>query len=150
DRTPPAVPPRLPGEPPHLFNHAVRTNPSALPRAWVVPNAAVMPLGKEYEALTGCDFRKTVLLTTSDSLPPNATGRVGSARITDYRPNRVSVQLDGSGGFLVLSDVWFPGWKCRIDGTEVPVYRANHAFRAVGLTPGAREAVFTFEPRSYQ
>jgi hypothetical protein len=33
----------------------------------------------------------------------------GSARITDYRPNRVAIELDGTGGWLVLSDVWFPG-----------------------------------------
>ena len=50
----------------------------------------------------------------------------------------------------MLSDVWFPGWVCRIDGREVPVYRANHAFRAVALPAGAREAVFAFEPRSYR
>jgi uncharacterized membrane protein YfhO len=62
----------------------------------------------------------------------------------------VTVELDGTAGWLVLSDVWFPGWTCRVDGSEVPVYRANHAFRAVPVAAGARRAEFTFAPKSYR
>src|SRR5207249_3317086 len=121
------------------------------PRAFVVPEARAMPAGKELATLKACDFTRTVLLTTSGPLPPSATGPVGTAGIREYRPNRVTIRLEGgSGGFLVLSDVWFPGWVCRIDGQEVPVYRANHAFRAVALPAGAKEVVFAFEPRSYR
>jgi uncharacterized membrane protein YfhO len=89
-------------------------------------------------------------LTTDDPLPP-AAEPVGTARVAEHRPNRVVVRIEGgTGGHLVLADVWFPGWVCRVDGREVPVYRANHAFRAVALPAGATEAVFTFEPRSYR
>ena len=111
-----------------------------------------MPAGQEIAALKACDFRRTVLLSTSDSLPPNGTQQGRPAVVIEYRPNRVVLQLDGraEGGFLVLSDVWFPGWVCRVDGVEVPVYRANHAFRGVVLPGGAKQAVFTFEPMSYR
>ncbi len=71
-------------------------------------------------------------------------------RITEYRANRVALELDGSGGWLVLSDVWFPGWSCRVDGADVPVYRANHAFRAVPVPAGAKVAEFRFSPPSYR
>lgn len=149
DPSPPLVPAIPPAPPPHLPPFAVYGHHSAFPRAFVVPEAAPMPQGKELDALKTCDFRQTVLLTTAEPLPPNGSAPYRPARITEYRPNRVRIELDGRGGFLVLGDVWFPGWVCRVDGNQVPLFRANHAFRAVAVPPGAREAVFTFEPRSY-
>ena len=149
DPRPPAVPPLRPGAPSTLPPHVVTMNPTAFPRVWVVPEAVTMPTGKELDALAAADFTRTVLLA-GDPAPSPSAGPT-TARITDYRPNRVTVQLDGAGGgFLVLADVWFPGWVCRVDGAELPVHRANHAFRAVAIPPGAKEAVFSFEPQSYR
>jgi hypothetical protein len=149
DPAAPLVPAIPPNPPPHLPLHLLYENPTARPRAFVVPEARPMPVGRELEALASCDFGRTVLLTT-DAVPPADAGAVPApATITEYRPNRVTIAPGGSG-YLVLSDVWYPGWVCRVDGREVPVYRANHAFRAVVVPPGAREVVFTFEPRSYR
>jgi len=145
----PALPPERPNPlPPTL----VFENVQAMPRAFVVPTAASMPTGQELAALKANDFKKTVLLTTSDPLPTNGKQQGHDVVVTDYHPNRVALQLDGRNEpcFLVLSDVWFPGWVCRVDGVEAPVYRANHAFRGVALPAGAKQAVFTFEPRSYR
>jgi hypothetical protein len=126
----------------------VHENPAALPRAFVVPEASRMP-ADVLTGLTATDLRNRVLLTTDDPLPPSAGGSFRAAEVADYRPNRVAVRLpDGPGGFLVLADVWYPGWVCRVDGVRVPVYRANHAFRAVAVPAGAREAVFAYEPAS--
>jgi hypothetical protein len=133
-----------------LPRQTVYENAQAYPRTWVVPEARPMPAGGEYAALTSLDFRRTVLLTTARPLPPPAAA-VPAARVAEYRPNRVRIELTGDGGgWLILTDVWYPGWVCRVDGVEVPVERANHAFRAVELPPGAKEAVFAFEPRSYR
>ena len=148
---PPAVPALPPQRPDPLPPVTVYENRRARPRAFVVPEAARMPAGEELAALKATDFGRTVLLTTADPLPPNGARPGATARVTEYRPNRVTVRLDArpEAAFLVLSDVWFPGWVCRVDGAAVPVYRANHAFRAVALPPGAQEAVFAFAPRSY-
>lgn len=133
-----------------LEQQMVYENTRAFPRAWVVPEAKAMPAGGEYDALLKTDFRRAVLVATDRPLPPPVAA-VPTARVAEYRPNRVRVELTGDGGgWLVLADVWYPGWVCRVDGVEVPVERANHAFRAVQLPTGAREAVFAFEPRSYR
>jgi hypothetical protein len=47
----------------------------------------------------------------------------------------------------VLTDTWFPGWHARLDGREIVIRRADHAFRAVALPPGRHEVEFTFVPR---
>lgn len=150
DPAPPVVPALPPNPPPHLPPHVVYERASAFPRAWVVPEARAMPAGGEFDVLVAADLRRVVLVATDRPLPPPAT-TTPTARVVEYRPNRVRVALDGDGdggGWLVLADVWYPGWTSRIDGADVPVERANHAFRGVPLPAGAREVEFRFEPRS--
>ncbi len=150
DPAPPAPPPLLPASPNPLPRHTLTEAVNPRPRVWIVPRAETMPAGNELSALKRCDFSTTVLITSDTALSHPNGDRPGVARITEYRPNRIVAELDGTGGWLVLSDVWFPGWTCRVDGVEVPVERANHAFRAVPVPPGAKRAEFTFLPRSYR
>src|SRR5262249_24687535 len=104
------------------------------------------------EVLKATDFRRTVLLEDYD--PPAddaaASGGFRVATLTDYAPNRVAVAVDdGPAGYLVLTDVWYPGWQCTIDGQPSRVYRANYLFRGVPLTAGPHQFVFRFAPASY-
>jgi uncharacterized membrane protein YfhO len=78
-------------------------------------------------------------------------GDYRAAEIQSYQPNRVVIEVPaGNAGFLVLADIWYPGWICRVDGAEQPCYRANYLFRAVELTEGAHRVEFTFEPKWYR
>jgi len=65
-------------------------------------------------------------------------------------PNRLVVQVDSANsGWLVLSDVWYPGWQARVDGQRVPLLRANYLFRAVAVQAGQHEVIFTYQPGSF-
>jgi hypothetical protein len=133
--------------------YAVWENTQAMPRAFVVPSAAPLPARSEVlAALKSTDFRRTVLL--EGALPTSGTltgrGTFRPATIRDYRPNRVTIDVESDApAYLVLADIWYPGWRCSIDGNPVPVYRANYVFRAVPVPAGRREVCFTFEPNSY-
>ena len=52
--------------------------------------------------------------------------------------------------YLVLSEVYYPGWKAYVDGRAEPVLRASYAFRAVYLEPGYHEVHLVFEPLSWK
>jgi uncharacterized membrane protein YfhO len=51
-----------------------------------------------------------------------------------------------ANGLLVLSEVYYPGWRAYADGEEVPIYRADHALRAVPLRAGHHRVEMVFNP----
>jgi hypothetical protein len=110
-------------------------------------------LGKEREAMQATDFHETVLVEGCDpaareSGPP---GGFRAARIAEYQPNQICIEVEGdSAGWLVLTDMWFPGWTCSLDGESRPIYPGNYLFRAVPVPAGRHEVVFRFRPQSYQ
>lgn len=53
-------------------------------------------------------------------------------------------------GFLVLSDIYYPGWKVKVDGKEDKILRANYLARAVELDPGHHKVIFYFDPISFK
>jgi hypothetical protein len=134
--------------------YIVYENQETFPRAFVVPAAGPMPEpAQALEALKATDFRRKVLLEGYASMdvcgPPEGTFR--PATIREYLPNRVSVAVDSEApGFLVLADIWFPGWVATVDGLPATLYRANYLFRAVPVPAGRPEVVFTFDPASYR
>jgi hypothetical protein len=134
--------------------YIVYENQETFPRAFVVPAAGPMPgPAQALEALKATDFRRKVLLEglapMEECGPPGGTFR--PATIREYLPNRVSVAADSEApGYLVLADVWFPGWVATVDGLPATLYRANYLFRAVPVPAGRSEVVFTFDPASYR
>jgi hypothetical protein len=134
--------------------YVVYENPDAFPRAFVVPEAAPLPSPPDVlEALTQTDFRRRVLLEGWDGTTgePGYAAAEQRARVREYRPNRVTVEVETAApGFLVLTDAWYPGWHCTVDGQPAPLYRANYLFRATPVPEGRHEVVFTFAPDSYR
>jgi len=51
-------------------------------------------------------------------------------------------------GWLILNDVWYPGWQAAIDGLPVPIEIANGAFRAVRVPAGAHTVEISYAPQS--
>ncbi len=131
---------------------AVYENADVFPRAFVVPGSAPLPADAPaaLRALKQTDFRRTVLLEGEAGRSEGGADGFRPAEVRRYLPNRVEVVTDGPAGWLVLADVWYPGWRCTVDGEPAPVRRANYLFRAAEVPAGRHEVVFTFDPDSYR
>lgn len=126
-----------------------------LPRAWVVPRLrAVGSRLAEMNALAAPDFdpRAEAVVETLEGDPgvPGATDGA-EAEITTYEPERVVVRVrTPAPGFLVLSDLAYPGWHAAADGQELPIHQVDFLFRAVRVEAGESEVRFEYRPTSWR
>ena len=66
---------------------------------------------------------------------------MGNANITGYSENKVVIETEnGSTGFLVLSDSFYPTWKATIDGKGTKIYRTDYNFRGI-IVPGGSHRI---------
>jgi hypothetical protein len=104
------------------------------------------------DTLRQTDFRTTAIIegVPIERLTSTSPGSAGSAHVRTYTPNQVTIDVEVErAAFLVLTDIWYPGWSCRVDGDVKPVLRANALFRSVQVPAGTHTVVFTLEPASY-
>ncbi|MBI4579615.1 MAG: YfhO family protein [Planctomycetes bacterium] len=74
-------------------------------------------------------------------------GPAGSARMVNYRPSRVRIETTAAGRqFLVLCDVYYPGWEAYIDGARHRIMVTDGIFRGVSVPAGKHTVEFRFEP----
>lgn len=75
------------------------------------------------------------------------TARDSKIKIIKWSPHKITIKTDSKrDGFLVLSEIYYPGWKVYIDGRENKVLKANGIFRAVYLKRGQHLMQFIFSP----
>ncbi len=102
------------------------------------------------------DLRRVVLLEADlmDDERPETTAdadAVGRATVERYGNSRVEIETSAPGRrLLVLTDIHYPGWQATVDGEEVPIHRANFAFRAVSVPPGTHRVRFDYRPASFR
>jgi hypothetical protein len=68
-----------------------------------------------------------------------------------YGLNHLSLETETpEPGWLVLSEIFYPGWKAYIDADEVPVRRANVVLRAVPLPAGPHVVRLVYDPWTFR
>lgn len=86
---------------------------------------------------------------TLDQLAPLANAP--AATVTHYGANELTVTVQPTApAYLVLSELWYPGWQATVNGAPSEVLRVNQALRAVALPVGAATVQLWFAPRSWQ
>ncbi|HQU42623.1 MAG TPA: YfhO family protein [Pirellulales bacterium] len=75
----------------------------------------------------------------------------GKVRILIDEPRRLAIEVNApSSGNLVVADIYYPGWKCAVDGMNVPIRKAYGVFRAARLDAGRHTVEFSYEPLSFR
>ncbi len=121
----------------------------------VVPGAAKLPEAQIAPTILDARFPvdRVVLYSDTTSVDPAPLGAQVpdpvpvSARLVEWRPGYMSIAVEGRSEepvYLLAAENWYPDWKARVDGKEVPVHRANGALLSVVLPPGASNVTLTF------
>jgi len=138
--------------------HFIRLRKDFLPRVLLVPEYRVMETERILDHMESPDFnfRKTVLLEKTPFIKkanrmPSGTPPAGSGSwsILRYRPNHIHIKVHAAqDGFLLLNDMYYPGWKCDVDGNPQEILRGNYLFRVVRIPKGPHDVRFAFRPFS--
>jgi hypothetical protein len=139
----------------HGERSLVLRNRDVLPRAWLVSTTAVLPAPAILAAVRsgalpdGAPFDPRRVALLEDGTPTTAAplDASASARVTTWRPNDLEVETDSvAPAFLVLSEIFYPGWRASIDGTAAPIARTNYVLRGVAVPAGRHRVRFVFRP----
>ncbi|MBW1742972.1 MAG: YfhO family protein [Deltaproteobacteria bacterium] len=134
---------------PLIYDNEIKIyeNPCALPRSFITDNFEVVSSDDVRISPPRCQVasRQPVAGMTSD------TSRLimGAATIEEYRPNKVSIEASlEHPGLLVLSDVYYRGWKAFVDDQPTKIFRVNQLVRGVFLREGNHRVEFRYSPES--
>ena len=71
--------------------------------------------------------------------------------ITAYGNDEIKLVADMKApGFLIMSEINYPGWQVFVDGAKKNIHTGNYLFRAVPLDTGRHEIRFIFSPLSFK
>ena len=108
-------------------------------------NEELENLGKlklRHEAVADESF-KDVLGESSEQVDTSVV------EIKSYKPDELEYTAESkTGGVIVFSEIYYPGWKATVDGNEVEVGRVNYVLRAIKVGPGKHDIKLTFKPHS--
>ena len=125
-----------------------------LPHAFIVPNAIVVNnKNKLMDNLknTLFDYKNNILLEEKPPYPIKNSSLYQPVKITNYSPNKIELFVNlTKPGFLLLSEIWFPGWKAYDNGKELEIFKTNYIFKSVYLSIGKHSVRFVYRPGSYE
>ena len=146
--------------------------PDPLPRAWVAPQARVIPAPDVLSELMAGTFDPTSLVlleaplgspgpgSDADSAAdvPSADSPSAPAPQPQTLPVTPSLLEEGNRrtidlvisqpGYLVLAYTYYPGWRAAVDGRPVELVPANYAWMALPLDAGAHRVTLWYQPVS--
>jgi hypothetical protein len=96
------------------------------------------------------DFDSVVLLEGGPDRIAGSGGPGQAEIAAGNDPNVVHVRARAAdGGWLLLSDAFYPGWEATVDGELTTLYRADGLFRAVWIPPGDHDVLFAYRPWTF-
>ncbi|MFH1624739.1 MAG: YfhO family protein [Pseudomonadota bacterium] len=111
----------------------------------VKPRDAVLPFMKSETF----DPRNMVVLEYEygDGVRHEGRGEafVASCSVSRYTNESMTVKTSANrSGYLVLSEIFYPGWQAEVDGERAPIVCGNYIFRVIPLDKGEHEVHLYF------
>ena len=108
------------------------------------PNLVFQDKAGNSQVYKNKDYRPRVWIQSN--LDPANPDFTQVTRLT-WSPNKIEVNANHEG-WLVFSEIDYPGWFAAIDGQPVEIARYNNLLRSVQLPPGEHTVELEFRPMS--
>jgi hypothetical protein len=130
-------------------------NGAAFPRAWVAYNwRPVSSLRADLDAVrrsSAAQLRADPVIETRQPPPTGATAAAGPAVIRAEGDQSLTVKASlARSGYLIVDDLFYPGWSATVDRRSVSIVPADGMLRAVALGPGAHTVRLSYVPESVE
>lgn len=122
-----------------------------LPRAYMVYDARIIADSASiFRFMQSSTFEpsRTVVIETDPgfAMADTTSATAWTVHFTSYRLNSMALDLTTpKDGFLVFSEIYYPGWNAYIDGTRQTIFRANWNQRVIPVRAGAHTVEMRFE-----
>jgi len=121
------------------------------PRAYFAYKSKIVEsAGAAGSELLRPDFDGSEAVFTKDDVPSDISKYAEGKNMihfdrSDNEELSINAQTD-SRGIFILTDTYYPGWKCYVNGIQKQIYCVNYCMRGVVLDVGTSRVVFRFEP----
>ncbi len=129
---------------------------NSLGNAWFVSDVKmVASADEEMTSIAETDLVTTAIIHNefaSVAKAPLSVDSTATIQLKEYATKTITYTSKSEvEAPVVFSEIYYPkGWVCRIDGNEVPSFRANYILRAVMVPAGEHSIEWSFEPSTYK
>ncbi len=130
-------------------------NNDVLPRAYFVDEVKVFESRPEmlrFMNTTEFDPSRTALMEAAPAGAITPAAGNSTVKVNTWEPDKLVIETSNSQqSLLVVSEIYYPnGWSATLEnGTELPIYKTNHALRSVVVPAGSQKITMAFEPGTY-
>jgi hypothetical protein len=129
-----------------------------VPRAYIVHQAVVKDDQEILDYMMRHDFDplKTLVFSSQSKAQNISTQDTRGdpkeiCQILSYTCDEIIVDVKlNAPGFLVMSEINYPGWKAYVNGKEVSILTGNYIFRVLPLPKGHHDVLLKFDPDSFR
>jgi hypothetical protein len=139
-----------------VLDQTVRRLENDLPYAFLVSHAFTKPQEQVLSFMGSSEYDpRRVLVLESEGVqgiqPNRAEPKLTSYTVLSYAPDTLSLKVSAeASGYLVLSEVFYPGWVATVDDKRVDVLCGNYLFRVIPLEEGEHVIHFRFISWSFR
>jgi len=136
-------------------NTDVFENLQVVPPAILVPGNGILVESNErrqLELISSPTFDPLRSVVLSEPIAASRTPALqGKVMWISRRNSSFHVKVENpQDSILVVSQMFYPGWKARVDGKDVSVFPANFGLTAIAVNAGSHDIVFRFAPLSFK
>ena len=136
-----------------LSDEMALRNPYAQGNAWFVDRLQyVADANEELSTMGKVDLRHEAVADRKFQAvlgEPAALDSLAAVSLDSYEPNLLKYTVSSqTGGVLVFSEIFYPGWTATIDGQPAELGRVNYVLRALHVGAGKHQVELAFFPQT--